>query len=145
MVYWNPQNSQLFLALLDTVILDNSSLFKKYGNLFKIQGISGLPIQGIWVSLDVMIRSIKLTDLPVLVAPLSLVHRIIGMDTISGSLLNWNKPKLVALALGLAHWEPVDLSPPIKTVSMSQYKLQVMAGHRPIISDLLKTCGSYHA
>lgn len=61
------------------------------------------------------------------------------MDTILGNLLKWNKPKLVALAVGLAWWEPVDFPPPIKIVSTSQDKLQQgPAGQRPITSDLFK-------
>ena len=86
-----------------------------------------------------MIGSIKLTKFPGLVAPLSLVHLVIGMDTILGNLLKWDKPKSVALAVGLAWWEPVDFPPPIKIVSMSQDKLQQgLAGQRPITSDLFK-------
>lgn len=75
-----------------------------------------------------------------LIAPLSLVHLIIGMDTTSGNLLNWNKPKLVVIAVGLTRREPVDL--PLRLliyVNTSYKKVQ------HIISDLLKlVCDSHH-
>ena len=79
----------------------------------------------------------KLSKFTVLIASLSLIHVTLGMDTILENLLNWNKPKSVAVVMGLAQWEPVNLPPPIKIVSMSQYNLQEhRAGHRPSISDL---------
>lgn len=74
-----------------------------------------------------------------LIAPLSLVHLIIGMDTTSGNLLNWNKPKSVVIAVGLTRWEPVDLPLRLICVNTSYKKVQ------HIISDLLKlVCDSHH-
>lgn len=88
-----------------------------------MQGILGHPIHVIQDTHDVMIGFIKLSKFTVLVITLSLIHVTLGMDTILENLLNWNKPKSVVVALGLAQWGPVDLPPPIKIVSMSQYKL----------------------
>lgn len=66
-----------------------------------MQGILDHPIQSILVTHDVMIRFIKLIKSTVVVAPLSLICLKWGMDTIYEILLNWNKPKPVALAVGL--------------------------------------------
>lgn len=85
------------------------------------------PSQGIWVSLNVMTRPMKLTKFPMLIAPLSLVHLIIGMDTTSGNLLNWNKPKSVVIAVGVTRWEPVDL--PLRLLICVNTKLQEGTAH----------------
>lgn len=67
-----------------------------------MQDILDHPIPGIQDTHDVMIGSVKLSKFTPLVAILSLIHVTLGMDTILENLLNWNKPKSVAIAMGLA-------------------------------------------
>lgn len=80
-----------------------------------------------------MIRSIKLTKFPVLVASLSLVQLIIGMDTIWENPLNWKKPKSVELAVWLTQWEPTDFPLRLSVCHNASYSKVWY-----IISDLLK-------
>lgn len=80
-----------------------------------------------------MIRSTKLTKFLVLVASLSPVQLIIGMDTIWENPLNWKKPRSVALAVRLTPWEPVDFPLRLSVCRNASYSKVWY-----IISDLLK-------
>lgn len=80
-----------------------------------------------------MIRSIQLTKFPVLVASLSRVQLIIGMDTIRENPLNWKKPKSVALAVRLTQWESVDFPLRLSVCRNASYNKVWY-----IISDILK-------